>query len=46
MSGFDDVRKRRCVLLDFDGTLADTKQTICHSARIALSEMGMTGREM
>jgi phosphoglycolate phosphatase len=46
MSGFDDVRKRRCVLLDFDGTLADTKQTICHCARIALSELGMTEREM
>ena len=46
MSGFDDVKRRRCVLLDFDGTLADTKQTICHCARIALSELGMTEREM
>jgi len=36
-----DVRARRCVIFDFDGTIADTMTRICDKAREILHEYGL-----
>lgn len=41
-----DFSDRPYVLFDFDGTLADTRQGIIETARITLTEWGMTEEEM
>lgn len=41
-----DLRRRSCVLLDFDGTLADTKSAIVATAREVLLGWGMDEEEI
>lgn len=41
-----DVSARRCVVFDFDGTLADTKAGICRTAREALLDFGMAEEDL
>lgn len=41
-----DATRRRCVLFDFDGTLADTKPTIIRTALTVLREWGIPEEEL
>ena len=41
-----DLTAKRCILFDFDGTLADTKPTIVKIARRVLREWGMTDEQV
>ena len=41
-----DLARRRCLMFDFDGTLADSRPAIVSTARLVLSQWGMSEREM